>query len=461
MEAPVPQLAHAPARAAPSGGLAGELGHLLRLGLPIAGSHLANMAMQVVDMVFVGRLGAEAIGGVSIGNSLFVVFMVSSVGLLLGMDFLVARAFGARRPDECNEWLVQALWVVTLAFVPMVALLWIGSHTFAAMGITPAVSVLAGTYLRVLCWSLLPMMLFMACRQYLQARGIAGPVTAILVLANLVNALGNWLFVFGNLGLPPLGVAGSALSTLVSRWCMVAAIVAYLVWQGRELGLGAAVERRFRPDRARELLRLGGPAAAQLLVEVGVFAAATLLTGRLGAQPLAAHQIVLQVASLTFMVPLGLASAAAVRVGQALGAEQPARAARLGWLALGSGMAIMACFGLTLFLGAERILGLYTADAQVISIGAGLLLIAAVFQVADGAQVVGAGILRGTGETKVPLLANLAGHWALGLPVSVLLGFSAGWGVRGIWIGLSVGLIAVGVMLSVVWARRARALLAR
>lgn len=440
--------------------LIAEIKQLFRLCGPIMLAHLANMSMQVVDMMFVGRLGAEAMGGVSIGNALFVCFFVVSLGLLLGLDFLVAHAYGSGRRQECNSYLVQAIYMISIAAVPFALIMYFASHGFRYLGITPPVAVQGGLYLRALCWSLIPFSIFTAVRQYLQAMGIAGPITWILILANAVNVLGNWIFVFGHLGFRSYGVAGSGWSTVVSRAFMAGAIVAYVIWRRDALGLNwHRLEKRFSRSRISEIVHLGAPAALQVLLEVGVFATATMLAGRLGAFPLAAHQVVLQVSSITFMVPLGLASAAAVRVGQALGRAESRTAYQVGWLSIAMGAAIMAFFGIILYVFSHSIIRIFTPNLEVIGIGSGLLLIAGFFQLSDGVQVVTSGILRGTGNTRASLIANFVGHWIFGLPTSITFGFILGWGIRGLWIGLSVGLTSVAVMLLVVWARRSKDLI--
>lgn len=432
-----------------------EVGSLYKLAAPVALAHVAGMAMQLVDTAFVGRLGAEAIGGVSIGNAVYATFMVLGIGVLLGVDYLISHAFGAGRLRECHSILVQSLYLAVFASLPAIALMYGASYFLGMLGIEPAVAVQAGIYLKWLSFSLLPFLLFSAFRQYLQAMGVAGPILVILLIANIVNAFFNWVFVFGNLGFPKMGVAGSGFATCLARTYSVVAIALYVLLRDRKQSLGLAkVSLKISYKRLGQLIRLGMPAGIQLLLEVGVFALATMLAGRLGAVPLAAHQIALHLASIAFMIPLGLSAAAAVRVGQALGQGHQHRAVRVGWTALGMSVVVMSVSGLTFYVAAEPLMRLFTIDEAVISTGASLMLIAAFFQLFDGIQVVGTGVLRGWGDTRSPVIANLVGHWLFGLPAGTLLCFWAAWGVRGLWIGLSTGLISVALMLLWVWSRR-------
>jgi MATE family multidrug resistance protein len=435
----------------------GELKHLLHLGAPVAAAQLANMAMQIVDMLFVGRLGPTAIAGVGAGNAVFATFMIVGVGLLLGLDYLASHAFGAGRVEECHDWLIQGCCLATLVALPMTIIMLFSGGFFSLVGIAPDVAPLAAVYLRSVCLSLWPLLLFMAFRQYLQAMGVAMPVLLILVVGNLINALCNWVFIFGHWGFAPRGVVGAGIATTVARVLTLAVIVWYALRQDKRLGLNLKRSRlQISRKKLGKLMRLGGPAGLQILFEVGAFAGSTLLAGRLGAIPLAAHQIVLNVASVTFMVPLGLGAASAVRVGQSLGAGQQHRAVRIGWLALGVGAVFMTVSGLSLYFLNRPILSGFTKVESVLEIGKHLLLIAALFQLSDGVQVVAAGVLRGAADTRSSMLANFAGHWLLGLPTGYVLCFAMGWGVTGLWVGLSIGLTFVALVLTGVWWAKAK-----
>jgi MATE family multidrug resistance protein len=288
---------------------------------------------------------------------------------------------------------------------------------------------------------------------------VVRPVMIALVAANLTNAFMNWVLIYGHLGAPAMGVRGSAWATVIARVIMAAYLLVVIVVRerGRRPGL---FETSLAIDaaRMRRLIALGFPAAAQITLEVGVFAAATALAGRLAPTALASHQIALNIAACAFMVPLGVASAGAVRVGHALGRGDVLAAERAGWTALLFGAGFMACTALLFVLVPRPLIGAFTTDSGVLAIGSSLLLVAAVFQLFDGIQGVATGVLRGLGDTRTAMLWNLFAHWFVGLPLGYALCFALGIGVAGLWWGLSIGLIICGVALSIVWAKRIEAL---
>jgi MATE family multidrug resistance protein len=436
-----------------------ELRDLLKLAIPVVLAEIGWMSMGIVDTLMVGPLGPQAIGAAGLGSGVFSAVGFFGLGLLLGLDTLVSQAYGARRIDDCHRWLFHGLALAVLIAFPLTLVIWIMARTLAVAGLHPAIAPLASSYLALVNLSLLPLLIYGACRRYLQAIGFVAPVTFALVSANLVNAFGNWILIHGHFGFTALGTDGSALATAIARTYMAGVVIAGVVWYDyRHGGTLWRVSRRIEAAWLRRLLALGGPAATQLLLEVGVFASATLLAGKLTPMASAAHQISLNIISLLFMVPLGLASAGAVMVGRAVGRHDPRGARRAGWMTLGLGATFMTIVGLFLIVIPGWLIGLFTIDTQTIAIGASLLMIASVFQLFDGLQVVGTGVLRGIGDTRTPMIFNLIGHWMIGLPVGWWLCFRAGWGVVGLWIGLSVGLTLVGIVLVGVWAKKSRAI---
>jgi MATE family multidrug resistance protein len=326
-----------------------------------------------------------------------------------------------------------------------------------AWGLNAGVLPLTVSYLRVATLSVVPLLLYTALRRYLQSVNVVMPVMFALVSANMVNAIVNWVLIFGRFGAPALGVAGAAWATVLSRVYMVLVLAVALVWHEHRHRTGLwRTPLGIDSPRFGRLLRLGTPAAMQLTLEVGVFAAATALAGRLDPASLASNQIALIVISVTFMVPLGISAAGAVRVGQATGRGDPHGVARAGWTAIGLGLAAMAGSALMMILIPAPLIHLFTSDPGVSRTGVTLLRVAAMFQLFDGLQVVTTGTLRGLGDTRTPMLANLVGHWILGLPVGYALCFGANWGAVGLWVGLSVGLILVGIGLVGVWTWRVR-----
>lgn len=434
--------------------LAAEMRPTVRLAGPVVLAELGWIAMGVVDLVMVGRLGPEAIGAVGIGNILFFTTTVFGLGLLMGLDTFVSQAFGAGRVAECHRWLVQGCYLTLLTAPVLMAVLFGILPYLGDWRLAPGVIRLAGPYGRTLAWSTWPLFLIFALRRYLQAMNLVRVVTVMFLVANVVNVIGNWALINGRLGFPALGVVGSGWSTFLSRVVLALGLGGYAIWYSIRHRTGL-LATSLRPElaRLRSLVRLGLPAAFQFLLEVGVFGAAALLAGRLGATALAAHEVVLNAASVTFMVPLGISSAGSVRVGQALGRGDRAAAVRAGWAALGLGAIFMAGAGLSFLLVPRPILSIFTADEPVILVALPLLAAAAMFQLFDGLQVVASGALRGTGDTRTSMLVNLASHWGIGLPTGSILGFVVGWGVFGIWVGLSIGLICAGACLLIGWAR--------
>jgi MATE family multidrug resistance protein len=303
----------------------------------------------------------------------------------------------------------------------------------------------------------LPLLLYGATRRYLQGVGQVRVITVTYVLANLVNWFGNWALIYGKLGFPALGVNGSAISTAFARVTMAAALLGF-AWR-YERSRGHPLFHHWaapQAERLKRLLQLGAPAAGQILLEVGAWNLATLSAGYLTPVALATHQIVLNYASVTYMVPLGISAAAAVSVGHAVGAGDAARARRAGWMALGLGTSFMLLAALMFLLWPRPLIELFSRDPRVLAVGPGLLGIVAAFEIFDGIQTVSTGALRGLGETQAPMWANLVGYWVLGLPLGFFLCFGLKWGIYGLWIGLTLALIVIASALLLRWRRDAR-----
>jgi MATE family multidrug resistance protein len=430
---------------------------MLRLAAPLAVAELGWMFMGIVDTVMAGPLGPAAVGTGSLGGMIFFPIAICGTGMLLGMDTLVAQAFGANDLRDTRRTLVNGIWLGT-ALSPLVALiLWALIPVLRAAGVNPRVMVMLGPFIRNLLWGVWPLLLYAAFRRYLQAVNIVKPVTVALVSANLINAAGNWVLMFGHCGASAMGVAGSALSTSISRAYMAAVLLATILWQERRTG-NRLFRISWRPElaRIRRLIELGLPAAGQILFEGAVFAIVTTMAARLDEVSLAAHGIAVNVISTTYMVPLGISSAAAVRVGQAYGRGDIRAAAVSGWTALLLSALFMGTAGLVLAAVPQGIVRLYMGDSAVIARGAVLLRIAAVFELFDGLQVVAIGALRGLSDTRTPMLVHLVGYWAIGLPVAYTLCFPLRWGAPGIWVGLSAALVLIGAALVVFWRRAIR-----
>ncbi len=432
--------------------LGAELRALLGLAIPVALSEIGWMTMTVVDVIMVGKLGPAAIGAVGLGNAIYYAPSLFGIGLLLGLDTMVSRAWGAKDYDNCHRWLAQAMYLA-LAFTPVLMLfIVVAQPLFTARGVDPLVGSYTRSYVSILNWGTLPLLVYGGFRRYLQGVGLVRPVTFALISANLVNLAGNWIFIYGKLGMPALGVSGSAISTVVSRIYMAAALV-YFAWR-HERGRGHPLFAHWPgPDwaRIRVLLNLGVPAAFQVVLEIAAFGAVTIMASHLNPVALATHEIALSCAAYTFMVPLGISAAAAVAVGHAIGAGNRARARRAGWMAIGLGVGFMAFAALAFLLIPRPIIEIYSRDPRILAMGVRILTLVGAFQIFDGCQTVATGALRGLGDTRFPMLTNFAGYWLFGLPLGALICFRFKWGLSGLWIGLTLALIVIASLLLRRW----------
>lgn len=425
-----------------------EIRLLLDLALPIVTVQVGLMLMGVVDAMLVGRLSPAALAAAALGNLAFVLVCLLGQGVLMALDPLVAQAVGAGEGDAIAANVQRGLVLAAVLTVPLSQLLLPAEAAFRALGQPADVVPDAARYVIRIIPGVFPFLAFVALRQVLQALGHVRAVVLVIVAANLLNAGLDLLLIFGQLGFPALGVAGSAWATTIARWAMLAMLVA---------GASRWLRPTVRPWRAsafalgplRQMVRLGLPIGLQLELEIGAFGAVALLMGRLGTREIAAHQVAINLASLTFMVPLGLGAAAAVLVGRAVGRGDMAEARRAARTALWIGAAFMAAMGLAFVVWPGRMARLYSSEGAVVQLAAALLPIAGVFQIFDGLQAVAAGILRGAGDMHAALRANLVGFWLIGMPLSIWLGFRTGLGARGLWWGLVAGLGVVAVVLVV------------
>ena len=415
-----------------------ELRKLLRLAAPIAITQAGYALMGLTDTAVVGRLGAGPLGAVGLANGLFFALAVIGLGIMLGLDPLFAQALGARDRSRVRELIWQGLWLsglVTLALaLPIAAVPLI----LDPAGIAPDVARDARLFLWLRLPGLWPMLAFAALRSYLQASEHIRPLVVSTVAANLANLALDVVLVFGKLGLPALGAPGSGLATSLCAFLQLAMIVP------------AAHPGPRRPPRGADLrkaLGVGIPVGLQMGAEVGVFAVVGVLAGRLGAQSLAAHQVAISLASFTFCFAVGVGMAGTVRVGLAIGARDTPAARRAGLTAFLAGAGIMSIAALCFWLAPGALAGMLSDQPEVVAAAAPLLVVCAFFQLSDGIQAVGAGVLRGAGDTRFTFVANLVGHYAVGLPIAILFGLELGQGVIGLWWGLCAGLTAVALAL--------------
>lgn len=422
-----------------------ELVAAARLAAPVAFVQLGSMLMGVVDTIMLGHLSSEALAAGSLGHISTIVPLMVCLGILSALDPLVAQAYGAGDDRAISAHLQRGIVLALALAVPIVLLFWDVRELLRLLGQPAAILDDASAYVRAILWGTPAYFLFGAFRQPLQAMHVIRPAAVAIVVGNLVNVAGNWLLIFGHLGFPALGAAGSGYATSFSRWAMLAYLVAASrrslapYWRGFEA-------EAFSPRRHLRLLRIGLPIGALNAVELGLFVGVALLMGRMGVEALGGHQIAINLASLSFMVPLGISGAAAARVGNAIGREDMAGARRSAAACLLLGAGVMVLFALLFGLLPGPLARLYTSDATVIAMAATLLPIAAVFQVLDGAQVVAAGVLRGAADTTFPAAMAVLGFWGIGFPFSWYLGFRAGWGPVGLWWGFTAGLAAVTLL---------------
>jgi MATE family, multidrug efflux pump len=424
-----------------------EFRGLMALALPVAIVQVGMMAMGVVDSIMVGHLSARALAAVALGNIYFFNVIVFAMGALFALDPIVAQAVGAADEAAIARGIQRGL-VLCLALSALSALLMWPAEPVIRLARQPAEIVPdAAMYVRISILGALPFLAFVVLRQSLQAMGRLAPIVITMLGANVLNAGLNWVFVYGHLGSPPLAVAGSALATVLSRWLMFAGLLA-LAWPVLRPYLSA-----LRPDALRwkplaRMLAIAVPIGLQQVLEVGAFGSIGLLMGWFGTDQVAAHQVAIQLAALTFMVPVGISTAAAVRVGHAIGAGDDARARRAARMAFLCGVAFMSGTALLFLTVPGPLARVFTNDATVVAIASLLIPVAGVFQVFDGIQAVAAGVLRGIGDTRAPMVAMLAGYWLIGLPVSLYLGFRTSAGPTGLWWGFVAGLSSVAFFLS-------------
>lgn len=431
-----------------------ELRTLAALSAPIALAQVGQMTMGIVDTLMVARVGVESLAAVAISSTWVWSSGSLAQGIVQGMDPLVSQAHGARDGEAVALAFQRGLVMAVLVSFPLMALWLTTESALVALGQDPEVARLAGDYMIARLPSALGFLLFTAQRQYLAGRGITRPAMWIMLGGNLVNAALNWVLIFGHAGFPALGVVGAGLATGITNLLLPLALFAWI--RGFELHAGAW--RRF--DRhafaARGLLqflKLGLPVGVQLALEANAFTIGMLLVGSIGVAELAAHQVVINMASFTFMFPLGVAIGASARAGNLIGAGDVAglRLACRTALAMGGGIMALAALGMIVFQ--EALPRLYVDDAEVVALAVALLPIAGAFQIFDGIQVVGGGLMRGMGRPQAGAVANLLAFYGIGLPLAWLLAFRFELGIRGVWWGLAAGLASVAVILCV-WVSR-------
>jgi multidrug resistance protein, MATE family len=442
-----------------------EIRPMLRLALPLVLAEIGWMVMGIVDTIMVGHLPDSAIslGAAALGQVLYHTLAFGMGGVLLGLDTVLSQAYGAGRIDSANRSLQHGLLlgsVLTVLLMSLVALLPLG---FFYLHTDPQILSHAVPFLNALNWGTPALILWLVLRRYLQAFNHVRAIAFTLISANLINILFNWLFIYGHhwgsIRIPAYGVTGSGWSTMLSRCYQAAVMLVAILYYDRRHSYGLFKTKwRYESDRLRELVRLGAPIGAQIFVEIAIFGTVTAIISTLGALPLAGHQIALDCASFTFMVPMGISTAASVRVGQAIGRSDVAGAGAAGWTAL----LLSSVFMLTASCVFVSVPGMiargFSPSPEVIAATVPLLFIVAVFQLFDGLQMTATGALRGAGHTTIGFYVHLCAYWVLGLPVGIFLGFHRHLGAAGFWYGLCIGLILAGIALTTMWYRTTKLL---
>lgn len=425
-----------------------ELLTIARLSLPVIVTQLATMMLGVVDNLMLGRLSVDALNASSLGRVWVMGTYLVAVGLVFGIDPFVSQAHGAGDGRAVGRALQRGLIIALAVSVPLAVLWCFTERVLVLFGQDPQLAQQAQRYALAQLPGLPFLLSFNALRQYLQGRGIVAPAMWVVLGANLVNALGNWILIFGKLGAPALGVVGAGVATGVTECAMFAMLLLVIV-RGKlhESAWTPWSRESFAPAGLWAVIRVGAPVALTIGLEMWAFQIATLWSGRLGETSLAAHTIVLNLASVSFMVPLGISIGAAARIGNLIGAGRGEDAQKAAQVAFVMGASVMALSALVFLFGRHWLPAAYTSDGSVLALAAAVLPIAAAFQLFDGLQVVGCGILRGMGRALPGALINLLGYYALALPFAFVFGLRGEHGLRGVWWGLSLGLAAVALSL--------------
>ncbi len=439
-----------------------EVRALLALAFPMVMANLAQSAINATDLILLGRLGADALAAGSLAFNFYMPFVVFGIGLLSAVSPVVAAERGARRHSvrDVRRTVRQGMWhAVTLA-MPCWIILWQAPTLLALMGQDPALARAAGRFVRILMWGLLPSFLFMVLRNFMSAIERPGWGAVVLIGQLALNGILGWVLIFGHLGAPRLGISGSAIATVIASVGVFLALASIAAF-AQPFRRYAIFGRWWRADwrRYREIAAVGFPVAITMLLEVSVFAAAVFIMGLIGRDAIAAHAIALQIASLTFMVTFGLSQAGTVRVGLSYGAADRAGIARAGWTTLAFGVGFMAVMAMLLLAFPKALISIFldVADPRnvpVVALAVQFLGIAALFQIVDGAQSIGAGVLRGLQDTRWPMFFAAFGYWVVGIGVGTALAFPFGLKGVGIWLGLASGLAVVAILMVWRWSRR-------
>lgn len=440
-----------------------ELRATLALAWPLILANVTQQAIQATDILLMGRLGASQLAAATLALNMTFTFNLLLLGILIASSPMMATALGQRfnAVRDVRRTFRAGLWILIVSLPPYWLVLWHVGALMRALGQSPELASQGQTFLRAYMWCTAPWLLFQLLRNFVSALERPRMILWLSISGIALNALLSWSLIFGHFGLPALGLVGGGLGSTLTWWLLCAALIAF-VYRDRQFRRFHLFGRFWRFDRERTMamVKLGWPIGVTMALEMGVFALAAYFMGWIGAPAVAAHAVALQIAALTFMVPLGLGQAATVRVGLALGRQDEAGIARAGWTSWIVGVGFMGAMAIVMWSIPRPLVTIFLADvpanSAVIALAVSFLQVAAAFQLVDGAQVIGAGMLRGLHDTRWPLIFALFGYWVVGLGIGAWLGFGADWKGVGIWIGLASGLAAVAVLMLARWLLRDR-----
>jgi MATE family multidrug resistance protein len=447
--------------------LSTEIRQTIVLAGPLILSQLAQMSMSFVDTIMVGWLGSQQLAGVALGGAVFFPAVLVSLGILMAVSPMVSQGYGAGDQGTVGRAVRQGLWLATILAVPTCWVMWNGGWLLSWMGQEEQTALLAEEYLQAIVWGVVPGLWFGVLRYFVEGLSRPRVVMIITVVAMLLNFGANYVLMYGKLGFPAMGLAGCGWASALVFWSMFLAL-AIIIGSSRELAVYGIFSHLSKPDwhYFAEIFRIGWPIGIMQGLEVGLFSITAILMGLVGTTVLAAHQIAMQCAAYTFMIPLGLSLAVSVRVGQAIGRKDIVGARRAGYVGMGLGASFMMVSSICFWMFPRLIISLFLdieggANAEVVSQAVILLSVAALFQVCDGVQVTAAGALRGLKDTRTPMIVGVVAYWLVGLGSGYLLGFQFGWEGVGLWWGLVLGLTTAAVLLSGRFARQINRILSR
>ncbi|MBK7106549.1 MAG: MATE family efflux transporter [Ignavibacteriae bacterium] len=419
----------------------------IKLAVPVSIGQLGHIMLGVVDSFMVGRIGAEPLAAAALANGLFFLIMVLGIGMSHAITVLVAIAKGENNHKFCGIILRQSLILNVSFSIILTILVLIAANLIDYLNQEKIVADLTKSYLSILAISIFPFMIFQTFRQFVEGLSYTKPPMYIAIAANFINYFGNWILIFGNLGFPALGLNGAGISTLLTRIFMASTMMIFVLNSTKYKEYDVKLNFRIIDFKIiKKIFNIGFPSGIMYAFEVGAFAFAAIIIGWLGSVALAAHQIALNLASISYMVVLGISSAATIRVGNYLGRKDLLNVKRAGFSAIFLGMCFMGLAGITFILFNNLLPAFYINDENVIKVASSLIIIAALFQLSDGIQAVGMGALKGLADVKIPMIITLVAYWLIALPAGYFFAFILNYDIIGIWIGLSIGLTAAATL---------------